>query len=374
MKLTRMPRSATGACPPSTSGRSGARRHAGRGGHHVHALGAVLSRRHTRQSCELRRQRHAPCQQLPVWDESLRRVQHGGERGRVDDERQLRRLPCHGRGVGRTDLYVREVRGPTRILQLGQTGLPTGATCPRDGNDQGGLRIEKQQEIPVYSPLPASAFSARLAKDRYQKTPLDARIEETRQTPEWTREKISFNGADGERALAYLYRPHHVATPMQVLHYVPGGDVDSGHRALPESMDDRMGMFVKAGRAAFGVVLKGYIERLSPAWSVAPDPGTVEYLERIVNRVTDVRRGLDYLETCPDVDMTRLGFVGPSSGARIGMVLAAVEPRYTAVVMIGAGLPASYQRYVPDANPIDFVSHIRGPKRSLRADTTRTLR
>ncbi len=45
----------------------------------------------------------------------------------------------------------------------------------------------------------------------YEPAPLEARIEETIETPDWTREKITFNGADGERAIAYLYLPRHVA-------------------------------------------------------------------------------------------------------------------------------------------------------------------
>ncbi len=89
--------------------------------------------------------------------------------------------------------------------------------------------------------------------------------------------------------------------------------------------------FVKAGRAAFAVVLKGYIGRLRPEGALPVDPASVEYLERIVNRVTDLRRGLDYLATRPDLDSNRVGFLGPSAGAQIGMILAAVETRYRGV-------------------------------------------
>jgi cephalosporin-C deacetylase-like acetyl esterase len=69
------------------------------------------------------------------------------------------------------------------------------------------------------------------------------------------------------------------------------------------------------------------------------EPTTVEYLETIVNRVTDLRRGLDCLETRRDVDASRVAFFGPSAGAQIGLIAAAVETRYRAVVLVGAGLP-----------------------------------
>jgi pimeloyl-ACP methyl ester carboxylesterase len=133
-------------------------------------------------------------------------------------------------------------------------------------------------------------------------------------------------------------------------------------RSLRDAIDDRMSPFVKSGRAVFGVVLRGYIGRLLTTGEAAPDPATVEYVDKIANRITDLRRGLDYLGTRPDVDATRIGFFGPSSGAQIGLILAAVEGRYRGVIMLGAGLPSHLLRYAAEANPVNFTPHIRAPK------------
>lgn len=228
--------------------------------------------------------------------------------------------------------------------------------------DQGGSRIEIAQEIPEYSPISASRFATLAAGYRYEPTPLEARVDETVEAPEWTRERTTFNGAGGERAIAYLYLPRHVSRPLQVVHYVPAGDVDSGLRSLTDAMDDRMAPFVKSGRAAFGVVLKGYIGRLEPPGTVRPSATTVEYFERMLNRVTDLRRGLDYLETRPDIDRTRIGFLAPSAGSVFGTALAAVETRYRGIIMVGAGLPIYYAPIIAAANPINFAPYIRGPK------------
>ena len=228
--------------------------------------------------------------------------------------------------------------------------------------DQGAARIEIKEEIPVYAASSRADLEKWTAKYRYEATPLDARVEETQDTPSWTRERITFAGADGERAIAYLYLPKHVAKPLQVVYFVPAADVNQGLRSLPASMEDRVGPFVKAGRAAFGVVLKGYIERLRPAGDVPPSPETIEYFDRIKNRITDLRRGLDYLESRQDVDASRIAFFGPSAGAQIGLILAAIEPRYRAVVLVGSGLPKEYQSWIPEANPINFAAHIRAPK------------
>ena len=242
--------------------------------------------------------------------------------------------------------------------------------------DQGAARIEIAQEIPVYKPSSQASFNAWREAYRYEKTTLDARVEEVKETPEWRRERITFKGANGERAIAYLYLPNHVARPLQILHVVPGGDVEYGLRDLPTSMESLLGPFIKAGRAAFGVVLKGYIERLTPGSQVPPSPTTVEYLEQIVNRITDLRRGLDYLESRSDVDMSRVAFVGPSAGAQIGLIAGAIETRYRTVVLIGSGLTSEYLPYIAEANPINFVPHIRGPKLMVqgRYDEDRALK
>ena len=177
---------------------------------------------------------------------------------------------------------------------------------------------------------------------------------------------MSFNGANGERATAFLYLPLHTSGPVQVLHFVPAGDVDNGFRSLAASAEDRMVPFVKAGRAVFGVLLKGYIGRPHPEGTVPLSPSTVEYQERIVSRITELRRGLDYLATRKDLDASRIAFVGPSAGAQLGLILSAIETRYRAVIMVGAGLPVRTVEWMPAANPANFAAHIRPPKLILQ--------
>ncbi len=234
--------------------------------------------------------------------------------------------------------------------------------APGATGDQGAMHIEIKDEVPVYTPSSAADFSKWASYYRYDKTALDPQIVEVQETAEWRREKITFNGADGERAIAYLYLPKNYPRPLQVIHFIPGGDVAGGLRPITEAMEDRLAPLIKSGRAAFGVVIKGYIERLRPQGYVRPDPGTVEFRERSVNWITDIRRGLDYLETRNEIDPTRIAFFGPSAGARIGLILAAVETRYRAVVLIGAGVVKDDLHSIAEANPINFAPHIRAPK------------
>jgi dienelactone hydrolase len=73
------------------------------------------------------------------------------------------------------------------------------------------------------------------------------------------------------------------------------------------------------------------------AWGRAvTDP--VEAVREHVRTVIDLRRGLDLLIAQPDVDPGRIGFVGHSFGALIGAVLAGVDRRLAAaVLMAGTG-------------------------------------
>ena len=252
--------------------------------------------------------------------------------------------------------------GRPGFFSSNKLGFRLARNAKDDAGNQGGDRIEIAAEIPSYTPTPESVFAPLAATYNYEKTPLDARIEASQDFPDWKRERITFNGANGERVIAYLYLPHHFARPLQVIHYIPAGDVNSGFRPLTESIDERMAPYIKSGRAVFGVVLKGYIERLRPPGEQLPDASTVEYHEAIVARITDLRRGLDYLETRADLDRSRIGMIAPSAGAVVALLAGAVEPRYRAIVMIGAGLPAAYAGIIRQANPIYFASHIKMPK------------
>jgi dienelactone hydrolase len=89
-----------------------------------------------------------------------------------------------------------------------------------------------------------------------------------------------------------------------------------------------------------------------------------------VRDVVAVRRALDVLVARPDVDPERLGFLGWSAGARTGAVLAGVEPRLDAVVLMsgGAAPVAEYVARAPAAlrpdvrrllGEVDPLRHIR---------------
>jgi len=76
-----------------------------------------------------------------------------------------------------------------------------------------------------------------------------------------------------------------------------------------------------------------------------------------------LRRSVDYLATCPDVDTTRLAYLGISWGGLLGGLMVAIEPRLKAAIFNAAGLSMSRSR--PEADPINFLPRVRIPSPML---------
>ena len=68
---------------------------------------------------------------------------------------------------------------------------------------------------------------------------------------------------------------------------------------------------------------------------------------------------MDYLETRPDFDHQRIGFIGISLGGQLGMIIPAVEPRLKANVLLLGGLNDAAP--LPDAQEINYASRVRIP-------------
>lgn len=231
-----------------------------------------------------------------------------------------------------------------------------------DQGDQGGFALSASAVIPEYRPVDDRAFAEIRARYEYPKTPLNARVIETVDTPEWRREKIAFDVA-GTTVFAYLYLPVGFRRPLQVIHFAPAGDVDAGFRTLPEAVESAYAPFIRGGRALFSVLLEGYVGR--PRQSDPPDTRSGEYVDFVVRRTTELRRGLDYLETRPDLDHSRIAFIGPSAGSFTGLPLTALETRYRSVLFIGTGIRPTWISDAAAANRINFIPRVRVPKLML---------
>lgn len=234
----------------------------------------------------------------------------------------------------------------------------------RDGTGSIGgeeaMRIDLDQRTPTYHPVDKATFQRFLGYYEYDHRPLQAKLIGKNETADWTRLKVSYAGLNNDRVLAYLYLPKHVVAPFQCLVFVPnsGAFYEMGPREQAERL---VTAHIKAGRAVFTVGMKGMIGRPWKPSRVFPDPSSVQFRELMVLHATELSRGIDYLATREDIDMDKLAYISFSWGSGSRLVFAAVEDRYSSVILVGGGIDERLQPTRPEANSINFAPYIEPP-------------
>ena len=226
--------------------------------------------------------------------------------------------------------------------------------------DQGAFDIPTGEWSTEYQPVGDATFRTLLLHYAYDRGPLHAEVVERVTTEDWTREAIRIAGPWSDPTPLYLYLPVRAARPLQTILFVPGWNTFL--EQTPQGETERiMGPHIKAGRAVLAVVFKGMRGR---PWDVAravPTPSSVQFRQELVLHATELRQGIDYLETRPEIDMAQLAYVGFSRGSGSWLPFAAVDSRFRSVVLIGGGIDERMQPTLPEANSVNFAPHIQGP-------------
>ncbi len=203
----------------------------------------------------------------------------------------------------------------------------------------------------------ARAFARAYA---YDKAPLDARVEAIDDSSErWRKEKVSFTAAyGGERIPAYLFTPRHVRPPHQTVVFFPGSNVI--YQRSSESLDYMwiVTPVIRSGRALLFPIYKSTYERGDGLTTDLPTL-TTAYREHVAMWAGDLGRSVDYVETRPDLDGTRVALYGFSWGALLAPLLVAVEDRIRIGIMVGGGL--AFQPCPPEADPFNFAPRVTRP-------------
>ncbi len=208
-------------------------------------------------------------------------------------------------------------------------------------------------------PANDEVFRAYRAMYAYDKTPLDAKVEALADDSEhWSRQRITFNTAyDKTRMAAYLFLPKRIRPPYQVVAFFPSARVNR----LPSSNElgdlTFMDFVVDSGRAVIYPIYQFLYERQA---GEPPDPGPTLERETVIQWSKDLGRSLDYLATRDDIDMSRVGYLGVSQGAADGVILAAIEERFKAVVLLDGGF-FRFDNPPPGLDPVDFAVHLKKP-------------
>lgn len=221
------------------------------------------------------------------------------------------------------------------------------------------LRERKQtmRDFTKATPAPDPVFRVYKAMYSYDRTPLNAKIENVPQdSPHWRKEKITFDAAYGkERMAAYLFLPKGVKQPYQTVVFCPTA------RAMMTPSSDTLvdikfiDFMILSGRAVLYPIYKGTYERAA-TW---PGPDTVAGRDTLIQDSKDIGRSIDYLETRSDLDRNRIAFLGISMGASLGVIWTAVEERFKAVVMLDGGFYV--EQPLPGADQADFAPRIKTP-------------
>lgn len=205
-------------------------------------------------------------------------------------------------------------------------------------------------------PVPDEVFRIYQGLYAYDRSDLKAVVESTDDSSEfWRTERISYAAAYGnERIVAYLFLPKNAKPPYQTVVYFPhsGGEY---LRSFQQSEMNYLGFIVKGGRALLLPMYKGTYER---RLARAPD-GPNARRDLMIQRMKDLQRSVDYLETRSDLDRPRLAFFGVSLGARLGAIALAVEQRFAAAVLWSGGFRSSAT--LPEIDEINFAPRVRTP-------------
>ena len=177
--------------------------------------------------------------------------------------------------------------------------------------------------------------------DYDQAAPVDLRYGSTRTEATAVIHDVSYPSPRGGVVAAYLVVPLQEGpfAGIVFLHWGLGGRAEF----LDEAVD-------LAARGVVSILIS------------APGPTFSSVADQIyIRQVVDARRAVDVLASLPEVDVARLGYVGHSYGAVWGGVLAGVERRIKAyVLMAGWARPSLYMETdapTPRLDPIHYIGH-----------------
>jgi dienelactone hydrolase len=206
-------------------------------------------------------------------------------------------------------------------------------------------------------PVSDEAFAFFRSLYDYEPSELDTRIEWVDDSGRnWRRETVSFTASYGdERVIAHLFLPLNSSPPYQAVVYVPGASA-SKHSSI-EAMASDLSFFVpRSGRALVWPAYQGTLERVAGK--------SHPWREQVVQRVNDLQRTIDYLETRKDIDSDKLAYLGLSVGGMWGPVYTAIEKRFKVSVFLAGGFSAIYMRAKPgefNINPWNYAPRVTAP-------------
>lgn len=205
-----------------------------------------------------------------------------------------------------------------------------------------GQKITTKEGWQKQRELLKKAWLERLGSPPEKRPPLDVKTESREEQPDHVRLLMTFASEGNDRLRAYLLLPKDLKEgerrPAVVVF----------HQTTKDTLKEPVGLGSKPELAlALHLVRRGYVT-LSPECYIMKGAGPRPQAQDLANRVAgwtglgkmtfDGSRCVDYLETLPQVDASRIGCIGHSLGAKEVLFAMAFESRYKAGVFNEGGI------------------------------------
>ena len=194
----------------------------------------------------------------------------------------------------------------------------------------------------------------------YEPAVLDTRIELVDESGRnWRRETVSFTAAYGdERVIAHLFLPLNSPQPYQTVVFVPGANAYL-HSSIDGMASSPVFFVPRTGRALVWPVYQGTLERMAGRPQTRSDRALRDLL---VQRVNDLQRAVDYLETRQDIDSENLAYLGLSAGSEYGPIYTAIEQRFKVIAFLAGGFDDTHMLAEPaEVNPWHYTPRVTTP-------------
>jgi len=180
-----------------------------------------------------------------------------------------------------------------------------------------------ERDFSKFRPAPDDVFRAYLPLYTYDNTPLHAEEDGiVGETEDWREERVTYDVAyNDERMAAYLFVPKQVQPPYQTVVFSPSARVLSLYNSRTLGDVKFFDYIVQSGRAVLYPVFYGTYERQGKTVHI----GAAQTLTYFANRTKDLGRSLDYLDTRPDIDKSKIAYLGVSMGSAEGVIFTTIE-------------------------------------------------
>jgi dienelactone hydrolase len=240
----------------------------------------------------------------------------------------------------RNGLYWLENLGKGNSVAQGLTRDPLWFPAYKDRRKLLVVRDEAGKETPITEPFGwgqrrahvLAAVQAVLGElpNPYHRVPLDVKVLDETATPHYVRKKITYGSDLNSRVSAYLLVPNNVKSGAPAMLCL--------HDDTPAGKDEPAGLGVRP-RLPFADELakRGYVCLVPDYPSYRGNPfdfkkHAAAYPSGALKAVWDNLRGIDLLETLPEVNPKRIGVIGHGLGGQNALFTAAFDGRIAAVV------------------------------------------